>query len=38
MIAMKIFTSVEVATQSHRHEEIGEFSKVLREERGHLRE
>ena len=25
MIAMKIFKFVEVATQSHRHEETGEF-------------
>ena len=29
MIAMKIFTFVEVATQSHRHEETGGFLKVL---------
>ena len=37
-IAMKIFRFVEVATQSHRHEETGGFFKVLRGERGHLRE
>ena len=30
MIAMKIFKFVEVATQSHRHEETGGFFKVLR--------
>ena len=38
MIAIKIFKFVEVATQSHRHEETGEFFKVLRGDRGHLRE
>ena len=37
MIAMKIFKSVEVATQSHRHEETGGFFVVLREDHGHLR-
>ena len=29
MIAMKIFKFVEVATQSHRHEETGGFLKVF---------
>ena len=38
MIAMTIFKFVEVATQSHRHEETGGFFKVLRGDRGHLRE
>ena len=38
MIAMKIFTFVEVATQSHRQEATGGFLKVLRGDRGHLRE
>ena len=38
MIAMKIFKFVEVATQSHRHEETDGFFKVLRGDRGHLRE
>ena len=38
MIGMKIFRFVEVATQSHRHEETGEFFKVLRGDRGHLPE
>ena len=38
MIAMKIFKFVEVETQSHHHEETGGFFKVLREDRGHLRE
>ena len=38
MTAMKIFRFVEVATQSHRHEETGGFLKVLRGDRGHLRE
>ena len=38
IIAMKIFKIVEVATQSHRHEETGRFLKVLRGDRGHLRE
>ena len=36
MIAMKNFKFVEVATQSHRHEETGGFLKVSRRERGHL--
>ena len=36
MIEMKIFSFVEVATQSHRHEETGGFFKVLRGDRGHL--
>ena len=36
MIAMKIFRFVEIATQSHRHEETDGFSKVLRGDRGHL--
>ena len=35
---MKIFKFVEVATQSHRHEETGGFFNVLRGDRGHLRE
>ena len=38
LIAMKIFRFVEVATQSHRHEETGGFFKVLQGDRGHLRE
>ena len=38
MFAMKIFRFVEVATQSHRYEETGGFFKVLRADRGHLRE
>ena len=38
MIAMKIFRFVEVATLSHRHEETDGFLKVLRGDRGHLRE
>ena len=38
MIAMKIFNSVEVTTQSQRHEVIGGLLKVLRGDRGHLRE
>ena len=38
MIVMKIFRFVEVATLSHRHEETGGVLKVLRGERGHLRE
>ena len=38
MIAMKIFRFVEVATQSHRHEETSGFFKVLRWDRDHLRE
>ena len=38
MIAMKIFRFIEVATQSHRHEEAGGFFKVLRRDRGHLRQ
>ena len=36
MIAVKIFTFVELATQSHRHEETGGFFKVLRGDRGHI--
>ena len=38
MIAMKIFRFVEVTTQSHCHEETAGFFKVLRGNRGHLRE
>ena len=38
MIAMKIFRSVEVATLSHRQEETDGLFKVLRGNRGHLRE
>ena len=38
MIGMKIFRYVEVATLSHRHEETGGLLKVLRGDRGHLRE
>ena len=38
MIASEVFKFVEVATLSHRHEETGGFLKVLRGERGHLRE
>ena len=38
MIAMKIFRFVEVATQSHHHEETGGFLKVLRGDRSHLHE
>ena len=38
MIAMKIFNFVEVATQSHRHEETGGFFKVLQGHCSHLRE
>ena len=38
MIAMKIFKFVEVAILSHRHKETGGFFKVLRGDRGHLRE
>ena len=38
MIAMKIFKFVEVGTESHRHEETDGFFKVLRGERGNLRE
>ena len=38
IIAMKIFKFVEVATQSHRHEETDGFFKVLRGDRGHLHE
>ena len=38
MIAMKIFKFVDVATQSHRHEETDGFFEVLRGNRGHLRE
>ena len=35
---MKIYRFVEVATLSHRHEEIDDFFKVLRGDRGHLPE
>ena len=38
MIAMKIFRLVEVATQPQRHEESGWFLKVLRGDRGQVRE
>ena len=38
MIAMKIFKFVEVATQSHLNEETGGFLKILRGDRGHLRD
>ena len=38
MIAKKIFRFVDIATQSHRHEETDGFLKVLRGDRGHLRE
>ena len=38
MIAMKMFKFVVVATLPHRHEETGGFLKVLRGDRGHLRE
>ena len=38
MIGMKIFRFVEVATLSHRQEETDGFFKVLRGDRGHLRE
>ena len=38
IIAMKIFKFVEVTTQSHRPEETGGLLKVLRGDRGHLRE
>ena len=38
MIAMIIFKFVEVATLSHRHEKTSGFLKVLRGDRGHLRE
>ena len=38
MIGMKLFRFVEVATLSHRQEETDEFLKVLRGDRGHLRE
>ena len=38
MIAMKIFRFVEVATLSHRQDEIYGLSKVLRGDRGHLSE
>ena len=36
MIVIKIFKFVEVATQSHPHEETGGFLKVLWGDRGHL--
>ena len=38
MIAMKMFRFVEVAALPHRQEETDDFFKVLREDRGHLRE
>ena len=38
MIAMKIFRFVEVASLSQRQEETDGFFKVLRGDRGHLRE
>ena len=38
IIAIEIFRFVEVARQSHCHEETGGFFKVLRGDRGHLRE
>ena len=38
MIGMKIFRFVEVATLSHRQEETDGLFKVLRWNRGHLRE
>ena len=38
IIAMQIFKFVEVATLSHRQEETSGFLKVLRRDRGHLRE
>ena len=38
MIGMKIFRFVEVATLSHRQEETDGYFKVLRGDRGHLRE
>ena len=38
VIGMKIFRFVEVATQSHRHEDTGGFLKVLQGDRGHFRE
>ena len=38
MITMKFSRFVEVVTQSHRHEEAVGFFKVLRWDRGHLRE
>ena len=38
MIATKIFRFVEVASLSHRLEESDGFLKVLRRDRGHLRE
>ena len=37
MIAVKIFKFVEVATQSHRHEETGGLFKGFTRDRGHLR-
>ena len=38
MIAMKNFRFVEIATLSHRRKETDGFFKVLRGDRGHLRE
>ena len=38
MIAVKILKFVEVATESHRHEETDGLFKILRWDRGHLRE
>ena len=38
MIGMKIFKFVEVTTLPHRHEETDRCLKVLRGDRGHLRE
>ena len=38
MIGLKIFRVAEVATLSHRQEDIDGFFKVLRGDRGHLSE
>ena len=38
MIGMKIFSFVEIATLLHRQEGTDGFLKVLRGDRGHLRE
>ena len=38
MIGMKIFRFVEVTTLSQRQEKLMDFFKVLRGDRGHLRE
>ena len=38
VIGIKTFKLVEVATLSHRREKTGGFFKVLRGDRGHLRE